>query len=89
MIYKRAAYRVVRTAVDIPAVRALAVREGGFRQLERRVRAYIFDVVCGFGLVGIAVDGQWLWTAIHAYRQILLVAILLVLDLGHRGRFAD
>lgn len=84
MINKRPSYRVVRPAVNVPAVRALAVSRLG--QLEGRIGTNIFYVVRGFGLVGV-VDVERLRAAPHAYRQVLLVAILLVLDLSHGGGF--
>lgn len=92
MINKRSAYRMVRTTVNVPAVRAFAV--GGLGQLERGVGTNVLDVVRGLGgLVRVGVHGQLLGSASTApsdtHRQILLVPVLLVLYLRHRRRLAN
>lgn len=79
---------MVRATVDVSTVRAFAVRRLG--QLKRSVRANIFDIIGAVALVRVGIGGQLLLTALaDSGRQILLVAILLVLDLGHRRRFPD
>lgn len=78
MINKRPAYRMVRSTVDVAAVGAFAV--GRLGELKRRVWANVLDVVGGLGFVRV-VDVQRLRTATHSHRQVLLVAVVLVLDL--------
>lgn len=77
---------MVRPAINVPAVRALAV--GGFGQLEGGVGTDILDVIRRFGLVSVRVDRQGLLAAPHPHGEVLLVSVLLVLYLSHRRGLA-
>lgn len=70
MVNKRAAYRVVRPAVDVPAVGALAVsgsRGGGFGELEGGVGADVLNVVRGLRLVRVGIHGQRVLRPVDAH----------------------
>lgn len=89
VIDKGAAHRVIGTAVYVAAVGALAV--GLLVQLECGIGANILDILIALGLakaariVGIGATRRRVG-GITAHSQILLIAILFVLQIGQGGR---